>query len=170
MRTNGSLDSFSAILSGLAKRLGLDSLLFERRLQQDWRELVGEHLAAHTWPDQIRFKKLHLIVRSSVWMQQLTFLKPMLLEKLNARAGTDLVRDITFKVGDIPDAVRPTGITAEPNLQCGVTEQALAEASFHAAAVKDPELRERLAHLMAASISHSNAGRGSTASLNSGLE
>lgn len=170
MRTHASLDSFSTILSGLAKRLGLESQLFHQRLQHDWRELVGEPIAAHTWPDQIRFKKLHLIVRSSVWMQQLTFLKPMLLEKLAGRAGTDLVHDITFKVGDIPDAARPSGINAAPIVQPGVTEEALAEASVHAAAVKDPELRERLTHLMAEYISHSDEGRGAIASLNRDLE
>ena len=102
MRAHGSLDSFGTILSGLAKRLGLESPLFERRLQHDWKQLVGDPVASHTWPDQIRFKKLYVIVRNSVWMQQLTFLKPELLAKLNDRAGGPLLTDISLRVGEVP--------------------------------------------------------------------
>ena len=92
MRPSGSLDSFSTILAGLSKRLGLQSHLFELRLQQQWREIIGEPVGSHTWPAQVRFKKLYLIVRNSVWLQQLVFLKPTLLAKLNDRAGAEMLR------------------------------------------------------------------------------
>ena len=83
MRPSGSLDSFSTILSGLAKRLGLQSHLFEVRLQQQWREIIGEPVGSLTRPVQVRFKKLYLNVRNSVWLQQLMFLKPTLFAKVN---------------------------------------------------------------------------------------
>jgi hypothetical protein len=153
MRAKGSLDSFGNILSGLAKRLGLESRLFELRLQHQWREIVGDPIATHTCPDQIRFKKLYLTVRSSVWLQQLTFLKPTLITKLNEKAGTDLITDITFRVGEIPlrdqDPVPAAPIKGLPL----VTEAALTEASAHAAAVQDPELRDRLTQMMAKAFS-----------------
>lgn len=153
MRTHGTIDSFGSILSGLAKRLGLESRLFELRLQHQWREIVGDPIAAHTHPDQIRFKKLYLIVRSSVWLQQLTFLKPALITKLNETAGTDLIADITFRVGEIPlrdqQAVPVTHLDTLPP----VTEAALTEASAHAAAVQDPDLRNRLTQVMAEAFS-----------------
>lgn len=147
MRPTGSLDSFSIILSGLAKRLGLQSHLFELRLQQQWREVIGQPVASHTWPAQVRFKKLHLIVRNSVWLQQLIFLKPALLAKINERAGSEVLTDIAFRVGEIPDieAVAP-GPSPEP---VSVSDAAMTEAQAHAAAVQDPELRSRLASVMA---------------------
>ena len=58
-------------------------------------------MASHTWPAQIRFKKLYLIVRNSVWLQQLTFLKPALLAKLQAESGADFVTDLACRVGEI---------------------------------------------------------------------
>ena len=153
MRTHGTIDSFGNILSGLAKRLGLESRLFELRLQHQWKEIVGDPIAAHTCPDQIRFKKLYLIVRSSVWLQQLTFLKPTLISKLNEKAGTDLITDISFRVGEIPlrdqEPVPAAPIKDFPP----VTEAALTEASAHAAAVQDPELRNRLTQVMAEAFS-----------------
>jgi|SRR5512134_886786 predicted nucleic acid-binding Zn ribbon protein len=155
MRSHRSIDSFGTILSGLSKRLGLESRLFEFRLEHQWREIVGDPIAAHTRPDQIRFKKLHLIVRNSVWMQQLTFLKPALLARLNAQAGTDLISDITFRVGEIPQRDQPADSPAAAHMMPAITEAALTEASAHAAAVQDPDLRNRLTQLMAESFSRS---------------
>jgi hypothetical protein len=155
MRGPGSLDSFSTILSGLAKRLGLQTHLFELRLQQQWREIIGEPIASHTWPSQVRFKKLHLIVRNSVWVQQLTFLKPTLLAKLNEQAGSEFITDIAFRVGEIPSPdSRTTDSTPSPQ-RPAVNEAALIEAEAHAAAVQDPELRNRLTCVMAEAFSRS---------------
>lgn len=155
MRMHGSLDSFSTILSGLAKRLGLQSHLFELRLQQQWREIIGEPIALHTWPAQVRFKKLYLLVRNSVWLQQLTFLKPTLLAKLNKEAGAEVITDIALRVGEIPafiqDAATPTPVLQMPS----VSEVALVEATAHAAAIQDPELRNRLTQVMAEAFSRS---------------
>jgi predicted nucleic acid-binding Zn ribbon protein len=151
MRPSGSLDSFSIILSGLAKRLGLQTHLFEVRLQQQWREIIGEPVGSHTWPVQVRFKKLYLIVRNSVWLQQLTFLKPTLLAKVNEQAGSELITDIAFRVGEIPDA-RTAAPASQPQ-QLSVNEAAVVEANAHAAAVQDPDLRNRLASLMADAFS-----------------
>ena len=147
MRGNSSLDSFGTILSGLAKRLGLQSHLFELRLQQQWREIVGEPIGSHTWPSQIRFKKLYLIVRNSVWLQQLTFLKPTLLAKLNERAGADLLTDIAFRVGEIPAVNSPDAAADQPGPL--VTNSPLqADASSHTAAIHDPAIRQRFTEVI----------------------
>jgi len=148
MRANSSVDSIGSILSGLAKRLGLESRLFELRLQHDWREIVGDPIASHTWPDQIRFKKLHLIVRHSVWMQQLTFLKPSLLAKLNEQAGTNLLTDISLRVGEIPVSVAPSDHLTEapaPPLQ---TVELPAEMRACLSAIQDPAIRQRLTEVI----------------------
>ena len=153
MRPSGSLDSFSTILAGLSKRLGLQSHLFELRLQQQWREIIGEPVGSHTWPAQVRFKKLYLIVRNSVWLQQLVFLKPTLLAKLNDRAGAEMLTDIAFRVGEIPDV---RAVVPEPSPQSvPVSDAAMTEAHAHAAALQDPELRVRLASVMAEAFSRS---------------
>lgn len=143
MPRTGSLDSFGSVLSGLAKRLGLESRLLELRLQHEWREIVGEPVGSHTWPSHIRFKKLSLVVRNSVWLQQLTYLKPALLAKLNKAAGTDLVKEIVLHVGDIPSP--PTAHSDIP-IADGTspeTEAARAEAALHVAAIQDPGIRQR---------------------------
>ncbi|HET9942294.1 MAG TPA: DciA family protein, partial [Terriglobia bacterium] len=89
--------------------------------------------------------------RNSVWLQQLMFLKPTLLAKVNEQAGSELITDIAFRVGEIPDA--RTVVPASSSHQQPVNEAAVVEANAHAAAVQDPELRNRLASLMADAFS-----------------
>ncbi|HEY5627196.1 MAG TPA: DUF721 domain-containing protein [Nitrospira sp.] len=148
MRGQGTIDSFGSILTGLAKRLGIESRLFELRLQHHWDMIVGDPIAAHTCPDQIRFKKLYLIVRSSIWMQQLTFLKPSLIAKLNEQAGTELITDIAFRVGEIPLRNQQTMPAPPQPASPAVDETALAEASAPIAGIHDPVIRQRFTEVI----------------------
>lgn len=148
--------SVSSVLTGLAKRLGLETKLLEAQLSRHWPEIAGDQVAAHTRPDQIRFKKLHLVVENSVWLHQLTFLKPTLLKKINEAAGSQIVADILFRVGEI-EQLKMQNAKGESGGGAKVavpTPEALAEAEAHTAQVKDPALRARLTELMAEALSH----------------
>ncbi|MBM4126137.1 MAG: DUF721 domain-containing protein [Nitrospira sp.] len=136
-----SLDSFGTILSGLAKRLGLETRLLELRLQHDWHDIIGKPIASHTWPAQIRFKKLYLIVQNSVWLQQLTFLKPTLLAKLRDAIGTELIGEIVLRVGEVPsprsaeEAASPGGNLSEVQIDADTVSRTIG--------IQDLELRDR---------------------------
>jgi hypothetical protein len=153
MRGPSPLDAVSTVLSGLARRLGLETKLFEFRLKREWGHIVGEHLATHTRPDSIRFKKLYLLVPNSVWLQQLSFLKPMLLEKVNAAAGKPMVAEIVLRIGEFVNdpSERDVSDTGTPLL--ALREGLLKEAEAHVQAVQDPELRVRLATVIAQVLS-----------------
>jgi hypothetical protein len=145
-----TLDSFGSILSGLSKRLGLESRLLELRLQRRWHELVGEPMASHTWPTQIRFKKLYLVVRNSVWLQQLTFLKPALLTKLQAEFGTECVTDIAGRVGEIPADSETPSARLTTDLGSPQPEESSAEVFSHTTVIQDPALREHFRKVISA--------------------
>ena len=137
------LVSFGTILTGVAKQLGLETRLVEVRIQQQWAALVGEPIGSHTWPVQIRFHKLYLLVENSVWLQQLTFLKPALLAKLNAEAGSELLTDIVLRVGEIPTQ-KPEPAPAIPAPpKASVSDRELAEFAAHTSTIQDPGIRQR---------------------------
>ena len=142
--------SVGEVLATLARRYGLQSKLFESNLTERWPEVAGETIAAHTRPDGIRFKRLYLLVENSVWLQQLTFFKPSLLEKVNAAAGKPLVTDIVLRVGVIAPMEQPqekiTRVEADSagSPDSGVTQLAAALTER----VTDPVLRTRLESLM----------------------
>jgi hypothetical protein len=155
MRGLGSIDSVSSVLVGLARRLGLESKLLESRLRRDWVSIVGEPIASNTWPDHIRYKKLYLLVHNSVWMHQLTFLKPTLIHKLNTVTGVELVTDIVLRVGELPEAdhaPEALRVSASPP-----SAALLAEISAHVTTIQDPLLRDRLAQLMAQELAQPRA-------------
>jgi predicted nucleic acid-binding Zn ribbon protein len=141
-----SLDSFGAILSGLAKRLGLETRLLELRLQHHWHDIIGEPIASHTWPAQIRFKKLYLVVHNSVWLQQLTFLKPTLLAKVRDAAGTELIGEIVLRVGEIPS---PRSVPAAASPDGNLSEvQMDPDTASHTTGIQDLDIRERFTRVI----------------------
>ena len=153
MRGLGSIDSVSSVLEGLVRRLGLESKLLESRLRRNWVSIVGEPIASNTWPDQIRYKKLYLLVHNSVWLHQLTFLKPTLIHKLNSVAGAELVTDIVLRIGELPEVDHaPASPEALRSTASPPSEALLAEISAHVTAIHDPVLRDRLAQLMAQAL------------------
>jgi hypothetical protein len=154
MRGQSRLDSFGTILAGVAHRLGLESKLVEARLRRDWPDIVGDPIATHTRPDQIRFKKLYVFVHNSVWLQQLTFLKPVLLEKVNTMAGETLVTEIVLRIGELSAEQR----SSQPPSTREATRpqpsaELLREAALHSQGIQDPALREHLAAVMVQALS-----------------
>jgi hypothetical protein len=153
MRGIGSIDSLSSILEGLARRLGIEAKLLESRLQRDWPSIVGEPIASNTWPAQIRYKKLYLLVHNSVWLHQLTFLKPTMLHKLNMVAGGELVTDIVLRVGEIPSRVVDSSTTT-PTIDIDVAafDALRAETLPHVSAIQDPDLRRQFTSVISRNL------------------
>jgi hypothetical protein len=154
MAAQSFFDSIASVLSGVARRHGMETKLFEHKLLKNWPQIAGEPVAAHTRPDQIKFKKLYLVAESSVWIQHLMFLKPELIEKVNAAAGKPLITDVVLRVGTM-NRTEPAPKTEEPDEAIVQTPspQSLAEAEAHAAVVTDPELRARLTDVIAQALS-----------------
>lgn len=107
--------SASQILQRLIEQYGLQGPMAEHRLREHWGEIVGDQIAGHAQPDQIRFHKLSLFVDSPAWMQELAFLKPTLLEKVNAALGqfkADFtVQEIILRLGVSAPTPTPSPVT-----------------------------------------------------------
>jgi predicted nucleic acid-binding Zn ribbon protein len=90
-----------SILEDTLRALEIDVQLKTYSILGAWGEIVGESVAEHSQPRSIRNRILFLDVSHSTWMQQLQFLKPTLLEKVNNFLGEPLIQDIRFKLGKI---------------------------------------------------------------------
>jgi hypothetical protein len=162
MAAQSYFDSIASVLSGIARRHGMEPKLLEHKLLKNWPEIAGEQVAAHTRPDQIKFKKLYLIAESSVWIQHLTFLKPELIEKINAAAGRSLITDVVLRVGTVPrkEDVRGSRFDVEPGTpppelrtsNFELSADLLKEAEAHTVAVTDPGLRAKLTDMIAQAL------------------
>jgi len=90
-----------SVLENTFKSLEIDVPLKTYSILGAWNEIVGESVAAHSQPRTIRNRILFIDVAHPTWMQQLQFLKPTLLEKINTFLGESLIQDIRFKLGRI---------------------------------------------------------------------
>jgi len=93
------------ILEKTIQSLEIDVPLKTYSILGAWNEIVGESVAAHSQPRTIRNRILFIDVAHPTWMQQLQFLKPTLLEKINTFLGESLIQDIRFKLGKVPSKV-----------------------------------------------------------------
>lgn len=167
MAARSFFDSIASVLSGIARRHGMEAKLLEHKLLRNWPDIAGETIAAHARPDQIKFKKLYLVAESSVWVQHLAFLKAELIEKVNAAAGSAMITDVVLRVGTVPrkEDVRGSGFEVEQDTppherrtsNVEPSASAKEEADAHAAVITDPELRARLADVIAQSLTQQQA-------------
>ena len=146
-----SFTSFQTILQGVARSQGFSVRLWEYRLQIQWRGIVGEVLAAHTWPTSIRFRKLFVAVGSSVWLHQLIYVKPTLLEKIQSEAPDLFLNDIVFRIGEIP--ARKLDEPEPQNLQLQVSAESLITAAECTREVTNEDLRYSLTRVISKALS-----------------
>jgi len=89
------------ILKSYCNREGLNRRMTEQRLLDVWEEAVGEGVAQRTEPIRIKNRVLFLKVTNSVWMQQLQFMKELIIKKLHEKTGVDFLQDIRFFIGEV---------------------------------------------------------------------
>jgi len=65
---------------------------------EKWEEVVGSELSALTRAESFSNGVLRVAVKDSVWAYHLTMLKPRLVKKLNENVGSNVVKDIFFKI------------------------------------------------------------------------
>jgi len=98
-----------SILEKTLRALEIDVPLKSYSIWGAWKEIVGESVALQTQPRSIRNRILFIDVSHPTWMQQLQFLKPTLLEKINNFLGEPHIQDIRFRLGKIsPTISAPT--------------------------------------------------------------
>ena len=136
-------DRVGEVLGNSLKRLDLSYRLSEYGVWPVWDEVVGKTIAVNAQPEKIRNGTLFIKVSSSVWMQQLQFMKEMIAEKLNHRLNREVVKNIFFVVGRI-DSPKPseTQTSTPPIDQEPKIDQQFLES------VSDPELRQAFKKLL----------------------
>ncbi len=88
-------DVLAQVLRGYERKARSDL----SRVHRVWDDCVGAAIAANTRPVALKGARLVVVVTSSAWLHQLQFLKQDLIERLNRRAGGDIVEDIRFRIG-----------------------------------------------------------------------
>jgi predicted nucleic acid-binding Zn ribbon protein len=88
------------VLAQLAPKLGLESRLREEEILAAWGEVVGPFFAQHSRPTKlIQGVLLVQVLQPTVLYELDRQWKSMVLQKLKARFGGRLIKDVRFRLG-----------------------------------------------------------------------
>lgn len=135
------------VLGPLSSRLGLKERVQEMKIGDLWEKAVGKALAERTEPARLKDRILFVKVENSVWMQQLHFLKEVMMQKINEHLKENFIIDLRFFIGEItrPQAKREEGeepADQQPGRDLDTSERQRIEKEI--GKVRDRELQEIL--------------------------
>jgi predicted nucleic acid-binding Zn ribbon protein len=98
-KQQAQLQSIGEVLFSILKKRGMTSKIEENALLKLWPKAVGPQIVSKTKPDSLKNGTLFVKTVSSVWVQQLHFIKEEIRGKLNELYGKPVIKEIRFLVG-----------------------------------------------------------------------
>ncbi len=89
--------SLAEALQDYIKEMNLEGKLNEVHLIGSWEEIVGKAISSRTSKIYIKDHILYVHLSSSVVRNELLMLRQALMERLNEKAGTEVIKDIVLK-------------------------------------------------------------------------
>ncbi len=85
------------LVNALMQKYGADKKIAEVRLLNAWEELLGKRIMQFTKNLYIKDRKLFVTINSSIVKAEINMIKEQLIERLNERAGKDLIDGIIIR-------------------------------------------------------------------------
>jgi predicted nucleic acid-binding Zn ribbon protein len=85
-----------ASLRGIIKDLGMEKKLDQVRVVRVWSEIVGDNIANIAVADRVFEDILYVKVKSPTWRTELLFQKRNILQRIDAKIGKNIIKDIRF--------------------------------------------------------------------------
>ena len=89
--------SLAEAVQDYIKEMHLEGKLSEIGVINSWEETVGKAIASRTSKIYIRDKVLFVHLSSSVVRTELLMLRQALVDKINEKAGTEVIREIVLR-------------------------------------------------------------------------
>jgi hypothetical protein len=138
------------VLGHFLRNSGLKRRLQEQKILDSWERAVGAPIAERTQAVGVINRVLRVKVSSSVWMQQLQFMKGLILQKLHEQTGNHLLQDLRFFLGEMESSAGGTKKKEEEEWggpSPGLTEEERERIEKGLAGMQDLEMREMLSRI-----------------------
>lgn len=146
-RPKGSPEPLGTLLKERLTGTPLGERLHDLEVWRQWDAVVGPAIARRARPLRLSSGVLTVVVSSAPWMQQLSFMKAELRDRLNRCLGEERIRELVLKAGRVAEVAaadeeerQPTPVPLTPLRQSWIDEQARTMA--------DDELRSAFRDLM----------------------
>ena len=151
-RKGGKPSFLGEILSVYLNQPGLRSRMREQKILDVWDRIVGRAIAEVTQPGRVRNRVLQIRVINSVWMQELQFHKPLIIQKLNEFLGDPFVQDLRFVLGEREQELDPKREEGQGKKSRDLAEEERERIKKEVSRLPDPEMREVLSRLFAKAL------------------
>ena len=159
-------DHIGALLQRWIRKNRLGDDLLRHTLRQRWPEVVGERLAARTRPETLYKGRLKVVVANSTWLNELTYMRQEIIDRITEVMGRPMVRELDLKLGrprppgpPAPREVRRPSPPAPPRPREPVPETVQRQVEQAVATLEDPELREAVRDAWLEELARKEAGR-----------
>lgn len=149
-RRNSKPEKLGSILNETLDRMGLAAGLSRSSIVELWPKLVDPAVARHAQAEKVTGSVLHVNVDSSVWMNELSSIRHILLKKINGmlHESASPITEIRFHQRSwVTDKNRPPK-NREPEAPNRLSESEKGRIKATLGPVNDPELRDLLKRLM----------------------
>ena len=90
----------SELLDKVMRNLGLSERLHEAQILGAWKDIVGDFIASHSCPSQLRKGVLYVqVIQPTVHYELDRVWKPQIVKKLKDRFGAKIIHDVKFRIG-----------------------------------------------------------------------
>ncbi|MCB9555951.1 MAG: DUF721 domain-containing protein [Deltaproteobacteria bacterium] len=144
---NATPTTVGAVLSRFLRRKQLDVDLLPHRIRQAWSSIVGPRVASRTCPRELSDGTLVVNVESSAWLNELTFLRYQIINRINAVLGSNVVSALRLVVGSITPAISAARHVryARPAMEVvEISDEALADIDRDVSQVESAELQSAI--------------------------
>ncbi|MEK6732563.1 MAG: DUF721 domain-containing protein [Candidatus Omnitrophota bacterium] len=94
-------EDIGAILKQVIKKLDTKTHGAREELTSAWKKSIAQEAVFHTRPVAIKKKTLTIEVDSSTWLYMLSLKKKSTLDSMKKILGSDRIKDIKFRMGEI---------------------------------------------------------------------
>ncbi len=139
--------SLGEILGEQTRRWRIQHLQRLEVIKRKWQEAAGPYLASQVVPARLVRKTLRLIAADATWLQQMTYLKEMLLERLGQLLPGPWVEEIKVVTGEPLPPVEPSRKPAPPRL-AEATEEMREKVTAACVQIGSPQVAEAVGRAM----------------------
>jgi predicted nucleic acid-binding Zn ribbon protein len=142
----GDAQAAGSVIAGLVAQRSWGERLEQCAVFTRWAEIVGHETAVWTIPEVLRDDVLWLVVADAAHAQHLSYDKPHLLQRINRALGQRKIKDLRFRLGNIP---APAPVDEAPESPWQIEDSGRLERMTReiAACIKDEQIGRALARL-----------------------
>jgi len=96
-KRSNSFKAVGSVIDKITEDLNLKPRLDEYYALLSWEEVVGKQIANVTRAVKISKGILYIQVKTSTWRNELVLRKKEIIDRLNTKAGTQVIKDIKFQ-------------------------------------------------------------------------